>query len=353
MVATQPDFQRVATTIRRQEPDRVPLGEILVAYEIQSQFLGRQVTEDDLKSQVEFWSQAGYDYIPLSVGMMTPGGVTKESQISKALSRIAGDEKDEAWNLEMRSWIHDERDFERFPWDEVAKVDLSKFTKVQPYLPAGMKIIALSGKIFTLTWLMMGFENFGVNLLLKPELTAAIFEKVARIQFDAVAQIQHLPNVAAIWAVDDIAFGSGPIIKPAYLRKFVFPWYKEMARRCHAAGMFFGFHSDGVLWDILPDLLDIGVDALHPIDPTCMDINEVKRRVGDRLCLFGNISNEILMTGTPEEVAALTRQRLRDIAPGGGYCVGSGNSVPNWAKFENYMAMRDTVLRYGQYPIRV
>jgi uroporphyrinogen decarboxylase len=184
-------------------------------------------------------------------------------------------------------------------------------------------------------------------------LTAAIFEKVARIQFDAVAQIQQLPNVAAVWAVDDIAFGSGPIIKPAYLRKYVFPWYKEMARRCHDAGMFFCFHSDGVLWDVLPDLLEIGVDALHPIDPTCMDIAEVKRRVGDRLCLFGNISNEILMTGTPEEVAALTKQRLREIAPGGGYCVGSGNSVPNWAKFENYMAMRDTVLTYGQYPIRL
>ena len=107
------------------------------------------------------------------------------------------------------------------------------------------------------------------------------------------------------------------------------------------------------LVDLMDDLLDIGIDALHPIDPTCLDINEVKARVGDRLCLFGNISNEILMKGTPEEVTELVKTRIREVAPGGGYCLGSGNSVPNWAKFENYMAMRDTVLQYGGYPINL
>ena len=82
-----------------------------------------------------------------------------------------------------------------------------------------------------------------------------------------------------------------------------------------------------------------------------MDIEEVKRKVGDRLCLVGNISNEILAEGTPEEVAALTRSRLKALGPGGGYCLGSGNSVPDWARFENYLAMRETTLRHGAYPI--
>jgi uroporphyrinogen decarboxylase len=84
-----------------------------------------------------------------------------------------------------------------------------------------------------------------------------------------------------------------------------------------------------------------------------MDINEVKRRVGHRICILGNISNEILMTGTPEEVEELVKSRIRDLAPGGGYCLGSGNSVPEWARFENYMAMRDAGLKYGRYPIQI
>ena len=82
-----------------------------------------------------------------------------------------------------------------------------------------------------------------------------------------------------------------------------------------------------------------------------MDIAELTRKVSGRLALIGNISNQLLEEGTPAEVAALTRKRLREVAPGGGYCLGSGNSVPDWAKVENYKAMIETGLQYGSYPI--
>lgn len=351
----KPDFDRMVATLAHREPDRVPLVEAIISWEIMSQFLGRPVTDEDIAAQVEFFATAGYDFIPISVSMLNPGGVTKDSHIAKVISRMMLDdeaEDDEGWNLEKRSWIHDERDFERFPWDEASALGFEKFHDVQRHLPDGMKIVALSGKIFTLSWMLMGFQNFCANVHLKPNLVTALVERVAQIQFDAVKRIEGIPNVAAVWAVDDIAFGTGPILSPNTFRKYVFPWYKEMAHRCHDAGLYFFFHSDGVLWDLMDDLLDIGIDALHPIDPTCVDINEMKQRIGDRVTLFGNISNEILQNGTPEEVAALTRKRLREVAPGGGYALGSGNSVPDWAQFENYLAMRNTVLEYGQYPIR-
>jgi uroporphyrinogen decarboxylase len=355
MYATKPDFNRVVKAFHHQEADRVPLFEILVAPEIQSQFLGRKVTGDDLASQVEFYAQAGYDFIPLTVGMMTPGGVTKESAISKFLSRLtAGDDKDESWNLEKRhGWFENEREFEEFPWDELAKLDLSKFTEVQSYLPAGMKIIAMSGKIFTLSWMLMGFENFAANALLDPPFVQRVVERVARIQLDGLKRIATMPNVAAVWAVDDIAFGSGPILSVPTLRRLIFPWYEEFGRICREHGLYFFFHSDGVLWPLLEDLIRLGVNALHPIDPTCMDIDEVKARVGRRLCLVGNISNELLANGTPDEVARLTKRRLKTLAPGGGYCLGSGNSVPDWASLDNYRAMVGTALKYGRYPITI
>jgi uroporphyrinogen decarboxylase len=141
------------------------------------------------------------------------------------------------------------------------------------------------------------------------------------------------------------------MIRPRAFRDYIFPWYKKISKQCHEEGLYFFFHSDGMLWDLMNDLVDLEIDALHPIDPTCMDINKVKRKVGDRFCIIGNISNELLMNGTPEEVVELTKRRLRELAPGGGYCLGSGNSIPNWARFENYMAMRETGLRYGRYPI--
>jgi uroporphyrinogen decarboxylase len=84
-----------------------------------------------------------------------------------------------------------------------------------------------------------------------------------------------------------------------------------------------------------------------------MDILEVKKKYGDRLTLIGNVSNEMLMNGTPADIANRTRELISNLAPGGGYCLSSGNSVPDWANIENYKAMIETVKRCGSYPIRV
>jgi uroporphyrinogen decarboxylase len=350
-----PDFARVEAALNHTEPDRVPLAEVAVDYAIMSEFLGRPVTDEDVAGQVEFWTQAGYDYSLFTLGMMRPGGVTKDSQISKVMAQtLARDDTDEdAWNLWKKPRIFSEKDFETFPWDRAAQYDFSKFEAAQAYLPDKMKIIAASGKIFTLSWMLMGFENFCVNLKLQPEFTARVIGQVAKIQLDAVRQLARYPRVAAIWAVDDLAFRSGPIVRLPDLRKFIFPYYEELSALCHSHGLYLFFHTDGVIWDLVEDLISLGVDALHPIDPTCMDIDEVKVRLGRRLCLVGNIANDLLAEGTPDQVAALTRQRLRTIAPGGGYCLGAGNSVPAWARIENYRAMLDTVLRQGYYPINV
>ncbi len=354
----RPDFENIRKAARHEEPKRVPLCEVLIEYPIQSQFLGRQVTADDLESQVEFWIKAGYDFIPITVGMMTPGKVTDESAISKVIREVmlkdspdADNEK--AWSLEYTSFINNRADFERFPWEIAAKLDFSNFYEIKDLLPEGMKVIAVSGKIFTLTWMLMGFNNFAMSLIMDEQLVAHVFRKVAEIQFQGLEQIFEMPHVGAVWVVDDLAFGTGPMISPQAFRDHVFPWYREMATRCHRNNLLFIMHSDGDLMALMEDIIDVGVDVLQPIDPTCMDIAKVKELYGDRLCLVGNVSNELLRSGTPAEIEERVKYLIRNVAPGGGYCLGSGNSVPEWAKFENYMAMREATLRYGSYPIQL
>jgi uroporphyrinogen decarboxylase len=296
----------------------------------------------------------------LSAGVLRPGGLTQDSHISQVVQQSIvdsapgeGTADDEAWNIWKRPRIRTEAEFEAFPWDAVAELDLSRFREVQAYLPDRMKIIATSGKIFTLAWMAMGFDNLAVNMKLNPGFVSQVLERMARIQIDGLRQVASIPNVAAVWAVDDIAYGSGPILSPLDLRTHLFPWYEEFGRICHDEGLHFFFHTDGVVWDLLEDLIALGVDALHPIDPTCMDIEDVKRQVGDRLTIIGNISNELLDVGSPAEIRELTKQRLRVLAPGGGYCLGSGNSVPDWASIDNYRAMVETGLRLGHYPISI
>lgn len=351
----QPDFSRVSTTLHHEEPDRVPLAEATVDLKIMSQFLQKTVCDDDLASQVEFWTKAGYDFIPLTIGMMQPGKVTQDSQILKVIEKINRENSPEKpaddWKGLRKAQIVDEEDLETFPWKEAAAFDLTRFQKVQAFLPPGMKIIAMSGKIFTLAWMLMGFENFAINLKSNPQFIVKVIEKVAQIQLEGLRQVSQISNVAAAWAVDDLAFKNGPMIRPKELQKFLFPWYEEFGRICRENSLYFFFHSDGVMWEMIEDLIGIGVNALHPIDPTCMDIERVKPLVKNRLTIIGNVSNELLEKGTPQEVAELTRLRLRKLAPGGGYCLGSGNSVPDWARIDNYRAMIETCLRDGRYPI--
>lgn len=354
----KPDFERFRKAVNHQEPDRVPLCEALVGYGIMSQFLGREVTPDDVAAQVEFWARAGYDFMPVPVSLMVPGKVTEESKITRILREMVleknpGETNPDAWNLELSSFIHEREDLDRFPWDAAADIEFDKLDAMEELLPDGMKAIVITGKIFTLTWMLMGFQNFSLKVVLEPDLVGDVFRKVAEIQFSAMERILSKDYVGAVWAIDDLAFGSGPMISPEAYRKHVFPWYREMARQCHAKDRIYIMHSDGDLTKLMPDLIDVGIDVLQPIDPSCMDIAKTKQEFGDRICLAGNVPNELLRSGTPEQVREYTLNLLKSCGPGGGYCVGSGNSVPDWAKFENYMAMRDTTLEYGAYPISI
>ena len=182
-------------------------------------------------------------------------------------------------------------------------------------------------------------------------LAAKVIQKVAEIQLSALDELLTMEHVGAVCAVDDIAYNTGPMLSPELLRRYLFPWYREIARRCHAAGRLFFMHSDGNMEMVLPDLIELGLDALHPIDPTAMDIAQLKQTCGDRIALFGNVDTELLRSGSPEQVAARVRELLRTVAPGGGFGLGSGNSVPEWATLANYQSMRQTALEHGKYPI--
>jgi uroporphyrinogen decarboxylase len=350
-----PDFRRFLNAVNHKESDRVPLSEVLIEYPIQSRFLGREVAPDDIAAQVEFWSKAGYDYIPVPVSLMSPGKVTHESRITRVLKEMVhkknpGETDDRAWNLEYTSFIEDRASFDEFPWEAAAEIDLSKIREVGSYLPKGMKAIAVSGKLFTLSWMLMGFNNFSIKLILEEDLVADVVAKVAEIQLSALDQIFSLDHVAGVWVVDDLAFGNGPMISPEAYRTHIFPWYRKIAERLHASGRIFLMHSDGDMSLLLPDLIEMGLDVLQPIDPTCMDIVKVKAEFGSKLCLVGNVSNELLRTGSPEEVLAHAIGLIKTVGIGGGFALGSGNSVPAWAKYENFLAMRKAALHFGNYP---
>jgi uroporphyrinogen decarboxylase len=187
-----------------------------------------------------------------------------------------------------------------------------------------------------------------------PDLVAAVFEKVGRFQYRVFENMLQFDCVGLLWHADDIAFSTQLMVNPGILRKHVFPWYKEMNRATHHTGRLAVYHSDGALQEVLEDIVACGFDGLNPIEPKAMDIKETKRQYGSRISILGNIDLIYTLTrGTPEEVRAEVRQRLHDLAPGGGYAVASANSIPEYVPFANFNAMREAVFEYGRYPISV
>ena len=93
----------------------------------------------------------------------------------------------------------------------------------------------------------------------------------------------------------------------------------------------------------------MGIKGIHPIDPNCMDIRAFKRDYGQRVCVLGNVDVNTLSDGTPEETYSEVRDLIRDLAPGHGYMVSSGNSVPDYVKAENMLALARAMEDFGSY----
>jgi uroporphyrinogen decarboxylase len=103
----------------------------------------------------------------------------------------------------------------------------------------------------------------------------------------------------------------------------------------------------------MDDLLTLGMNGIHPIQPAAMDIKQIKAKYGSRVCILGNIDLDYTLTlGTPDEVDKEVKERIIAAGPGGGYIVTSANSLTDYCKTENVWAMAKAVKKYGKYPLK-
>lgn len=338
----QPNFERLRATLLNGRADAVPLIELGIHPKIKASILGRPVAGpvDD----IAFMKSMGYDFVKLQPQYE----FEKERQ-----ARRGGNPQrdaagvDRAWASEHEGVVTSWEQFEAYDWPRARDVSYRNFETAAANLPDGMKVIGQYGDIFTSAWEMMGFECFAAAMYEEPELVEAILAKISGVvvgMFEAMTQIDC---VGAVWYSDDIAYTAAPMVSPEWLRPHLFPHVRRIGDFAKARGIPFIYHTDGVLWEVLDDLIACGVTALHPIEPKAMDIVELKDRFGDRLCLCGNVDVDLLARGTPDDIVALVRKRFGQLAHRGGWCLGSSNSVPDYARLDNYVAMVKTGLEMG------
>ena len=354
------DFQRLKTALERKEADCVPIFEMSIEPEIKELFMGRKLSGH--ADEMEFFRQAGYDAYPVALTVVSVHHKRRETErteqveVSSTKIRIYKAELEaytERYWAEMHKGVVTNREeFEAFDWPDPDNLDFSVLDEVAPLLPDGMKISVIIGKVFTGVWFMMGLETFMLACIDDPEFVEMMYDKIVPLQLRAMEAAMAHPAVGMSFHADDLSGKNGPLVHPDHYRQYVFPCYKKMADMAKAVDKPMVYHTDGKIDMVIEDLLATGIDGWHPVEKQAHDINEIKAQYGDRIALLGNIDLQYTLTkGTPEEVDEEVRTRIRDLGSGGGYCVSSGNSIPEYVPIDNYAAMLEATYKYGKYPI--
>jgi len=204
--------------------------------------------------------------------------------------------------------------------------------------------------VFSIPSRLMPFETFLIKVFEEPETIKALIKMSVDINLK-MAKEAVKRGIKIVYTGDDYAYNSGPIVSPKQFRDIFFPELKRVITGFKKLGLLVIKHTDGYIMPILDMIIDPGFDCLDPIDPIAgMDLQQIKADYGSRICLKGNVdcSSTLSFKGIQETVEET--KRCLDIGmPGGGYILSSSNSIHSAVKPQNYLAMLDTLKKFGKY----
>jgi uroporphyrinogen decarboxylase len=362
----EPDFDHFRKVLLRETTEGpVPIIELLVDLEIQEEATGLQspieswmdfanMTEQMGPGEIQagiqlmdltiaFHRSVGYDYVT-----MTPIVPLKQTAWNRKDNPRQGG-KVRGWQEEHSGLIASREQFQSFHWPAVEEISILPIEYTSDKIPAGMKQMIFCNGIFEELRNLMGFETMAIKSIEEPDLLVDILENLAILTERAIDMATAHPSTGAVFYGEDMGFNHGTMLHPDFFREHVLPRHKRFADTCHKNGKPFIFHSCGKIEALLEDLIeDVRIDALHSFQDNITPIEEMHRRYGDRISLLGGVDVDLLARGTTEDVRARTRQILEACTPAGGIMLGSGNSVTNYCKIENYYAMIDETRNWNE-----
>jgi uroporphyrinogen decarboxylase len=349
---------RVLTALRHEEPDRCPL---------------------QISFTPEFAARLRLDLLHKSGSLHNPHGGGNTYELEQALGEDmlltsvgwansyymeAGDYSDE-WGIEWKQCEYTTR-YGKGRYTEIAGHPLASNEALETYRPpdplrpqlyqdAARTISAFKAEywivgvtvttIFETAWALRGLEQLLTDFVFNPEIAERILEIPYQYHLAAAKKLVQM-GVDMIWVGDDVGAQSGMLISPACWRKFLKPRMANFISEIKALNpqLKVAYHSDGMITPIIPELVEIGVDVLNPIQPACMDPAEIKRQFGDKLCFWGTIDEQrTLPFGTPEDVRREILERLATLGSSGGLILAPTHHVQLDTPLENFWAMQKTI----------
>lgn len=199
--------------------------------------------------------------------------------------------------------------------------------------------------IFETAWALRGLEQMLMDFVMAPDIADRILEIPYQYHLTAAKKLVEL-GVDMIWTGDDIGAQHRLLISPQTWRQFLKPRMANFISELKAINpaVKVAYHSDGNILPLIPELIEIGLDVLNPIQPASMDPAQLKREFGDRLCFWGSVDEQhTLPFGTPASVRAEIVERLNTIGAGGGLILGPTHHVQLDTPLENFWAMVNAI----------
>lgn len=190
----------------------------------------------------------------------------------------------------------------------LARIPRYNYTAIFAHLPAELERtrdyynILWVGDLFERAQMMRGMEECLTDFYLNPVFLHELFDALADLIAETIRSSMAL-DVPAVFLSDDYGTQKGLLISRVLWREFVQPPLRRIVNAAHDCGKTFFLHSDGDIKELIPDLIELGVDAIHPVQPETMDFRRLKREYGKDICFYGGIgTQQILRFGKPEDV---------------------------------------------------
>jgi uroporphyrinogen decarboxylase len=254
-------------------------------------------------------------------------------------------------------------DLQAFPWpddpEEPRRVAGCKEMAHHLYEETDYAVVsAIPGGFVTWSQFMRGYEGWFLDLAADQKFAEALMDRVLDFLLALAGKLLEEvgPYIQIITFGDDLAAQNGLMMSMPMFRKLIKPRlaraFDFIRSRCDAK---LWFHTDGAIVPLIPDLVDLGIDILNPIQVTAKgmdDTRRLKEEFGDHLVFWGGIdTQQLLPFGTPEAVRADVRRRFLDMARGGGYVLNSVHNIQGDVSPENIVAMFDEAFSFGTYPL--
>jgi len=246
--------------------------------------------------------------------------------------------------------ITDWASFESYPWPSAAQIDVEMMAATAALAPEGMGVWTGGPEPFQATMdELLGFERLALLSYDDPALVKAVVDKAGAIMMEVIELCCSLPFIQGFEFSGDMGHKTGTMLSPEMLREFFLPWHRRACAIAHQCGKKIILHSCGNLAEIMPDIVEFGYNGKHSFEDTITPgLLELHRLYGAKIALLGGVDVDFLCRASEEQIRRRVRDYIDAMAPNGGYCLGSGNSIPNYVPIEKYWAMLDEGLRYGR-----